>query len=231
MAIHIIGTSHISKQSVREITDAIEKEKPAIVAVELDQKRLYALLHKQKSRFSLRDIQRVGIKGFLFAILGSWVQKKLGKYTGMVPGSEMLTAVQLAKKHNLHLSLIDQDIEITLKRLSGAFTWSEKWHFIRDFFKGIYFSIVKPSKLPSFDLTKVPEEKMIENLIGEIKKSYPNLYRVLIKERNEVMARKLIEIQQANTEKNILAVVGAGHKKEMEKIIKGKSSKITDGRQ
>ncbi len=220
MAIHIIGTSHISKQSVREITDAIEKEKPAIVAVELDQKRLYALLHKQKRGFSLADIRRVGVKGFLFALLGSWVQKKLGKYTGMVPGSEMLTSVQLARKHKLHLSLIDQDIEITLKRLSQAFTWSEKWHFVRDFFRGVYWGMAKPGKLQSFDLTKVPAEKVIENMINEIKKSYPNLYRVLIKERNEVMAKRLVELQQANTEKNILAVVGAGHKKEMERIIK-----------
>ena len=47
---------------------------------------------------------RVGIKGFLFAILGRWVSKKLGNLVGVKPGSEMLTAMKLAKKHkNLHV--------------------------------------------------------------------------------------------------------------------------------
>ena len=36
----IIGTSHIAKESVEEVKDTILKEKPDIIALELDRKRL-----------------------------------------------------------------------------------------------------------------------------------------------------------------------------------------------
>ena len=40
----IIGTSHIAKQSLEEVQRTIEKEKPEIIALELDKKRLYESL-------------------------------------------------------------------------------------------------------------------------------------------------------------------------------------------
>ena len=44
----IIGTSHIAKQSLKEVKKAIEEEKPDIIAIELDRKRLMALASKKK---------------------------------------------------------------------------------------------------------------------------------------------------------------------------------------
>ena len=51
----------------------------------------------------------------------------------------MLTAVKLAKKHKIQLALIDQDIEITLKRLSQEITWREKFNFLADIIKAVIF--------------------------------------------------------------------------------------------
>ena len=45
----IIGTSHIAAESVAKVERTILKEQPAIVALELDRKRLMALLHPQKA--------------------------------------------------------------------------------------------------------------------------------------------------------------------------------------
>ncbi|HIH49050.1 TPA: TraB family protein, partial [Candidatus Woesearchaeota archaeon] len=87
----IIGTSHIAKQSVVEITDAIYELKPDIIALELDHRRYHALLSKAKHRIRLSDIRRIGIKGFIFALLGQYAQKTLGKYAGLEPGADMLT--------------------------------------------------------------------------------------------------------------------------------------------
>ena len=44
----IIGTSHISKQSVNDVKEHILIEKPEIIAIELDKIRLYSLLNKKK---------------------------------------------------------------------------------------------------------------------------------------------------------------------------------------
>ena len=46
----IIGTSHIAKQSLDEVKEEIETNKPDIVAIELDKNRLQALFQKKKER-------------------------------------------------------------------------------------------------------------------------------------------------------------------------------------
>jgi len=43
-----LGTSHIAKQSLDEVKQYIEKEKPEIIAIELDAKRLPFLGHGQR---------------------------------------------------------------------------------------------------------------------------------------------------------------------------------------
>ena len=121
----IIGTSHIAKQSLEEVEKAIEEGKPDIVALELDRKRLYSLMNKEERKISIYDIRRVGFKGFIFSLIGAWAEKKLGKIVGVAPGSEMKKAVMLARKYKLKIALIDQDIEITLRRFSKALTWRE----------------------------------------------------------------------------------------------------------
>ena len=44
MSILVIGTSHIAKQSIKEIGESFVRIKPEIVAVELDRQRLHGLL-------------------------------------------------------------------------------------------------------------------------------------------------------------------------------------------
>ena len=125
----IIGTSHIARQSIDEVKIAIEEGMQDIIALELDNKRLYSLFKKNQNKIRIYDITRVGVKGFIFSLIGAWAEKKLGKLVGVSPGSEMKIAVKLARKHKIKLALIDQDIEITLQRLSKTLTWKEKWNF------------------------------------------------------------------------------------------------------
>ena len=134
----LIGTSHIAQQSVQEVRAAISDDVD-VVAVELDRQRLHALLHKQKSKFSIRDIRKIGLTGFIFAVFGAWAQKKLGEVVGVIPGSEMLTAIKLAKENKIPIALIDQDITITLRRLSSTITWKEKLRFPYDAIYAIIF--------------------------------------------------------------------------------------------
>ena len=226
----IIGTSHIAKQSVVEITDAIYGLKPDIIALELDHRRYHALLNKIKHRIRLSDIRRIGIKGFIFALLGQYAQKTLGKYAGLEPGSDMLTAINLAHHRGIKISFIDQDIEITFRRFSQALTWHEKWNFIVDLFRAIFFrkSEIKKLGIENFDLTKVPEKKLIEKLLKKLKDRYPFVYKVLITERNTVISRNLYHLMQSNQDKHILAVVGAGHVDNLLKLIKKLHSNKAD---
>jgi len=211
----IIGTSHIAKQSLEDVEKAIIDGKPDIIALELDKRRLYSLF-KEPSKIRIYDIKRVGIKGFVFALIGAWAEKKLGKIVGVAPGSEMKKAVRLAKKNKIKLALIDQDIEITLKRFSKSLTWKEKWNFIVDIIKAIFIR----KEVITFDLTKVPSKKVVKKLVGQVKKRYPNIYKVLIEERNEVMANNIKKIMETYTDKKILVIIGAGHEDDILELIK-----------
>ncbi|MEM4247544.1 MAG: TraB domain-containing protein, partial [Candidatus Woesearchaeota archaeon] len=128
----VIGTSHIAAESVAEVRKVIEEEHPGIVALELDRKRLQALLHPQKKGLGWKDIRRIGFKGWLFSIIGAWVEKKLGEKVGMKPGAEMMQAVKAARALRIPIALVDQDIEITLRRFSETLSWKEKWHLFID---------------------------------------------------------------------------------------------------
>ncbi len=213
----LIGTSHIAKESVETVEKNILEEKPDLVCLELDKKRLAALLTKQKkSKLPLKEIFRIGLKGYLFSLIGGYVQEKLGKRVGITPGSDMLAAYKTAKKNNIRVALIDQDIELTLKKFSKSITWREKGRFIIDVVKGLLFK----NQVLVFDLTKVPEEELIHKLIEQVKERYPNAYKVLVEERNILMAKEISKFSKTNPDKKILAVIGAGHEKEMVRLIK-----------
>jgi len=212
----ILGTSHIAKQSLDEVKKYIEEEKPDIVAIELDSKRLPALMSNAPRKIQLRAIRQIGLKGFVFSLIGAWAEKKLGKLVGVAPGSEMKQAINIAKKNNIKIALVDQDIEITLKRLSKTLTWKEKWNFAADILKSIF---TKGERI-DFDLRTVPEKKIIKKLTSKLKERYPNVHKVLIEERNSVIAGNLRNLINSNPDKKILAIIGAGHVDDVLELVK-----------
>ena len=212
----LIGTSHIAVQSVRKIETAFIEHTPDIVAVELDPGRLHALLSGDRRKPGLSDIRRIGIKGYLFAMLGAWAEKKMGESVGVTPGEDMIRAVRLATEKRVPVALIDQNIEVTLREFSRHLTWKEKGRFVVDVIK----AAVGPKKDAPFDLRTVPDAKTIRKLTGQVKKRYPHIYKVLVTDRNEFMAKRLANIMRIEQDKTILAVIGAGHEEEVMKIIK-----------
>lgn len=216
-----LGTSHIARQSLEEVKSYIEKEAPDLIALEIDQKRLHALMSKTPKKANLKALRSIGLKGFLFSLLGAWAEKRLGKIAGVSPGSEMKQAVRIAKKKNIGLDLIDQDIEITLQRLSNSITWKEKLNFLSDIAKSLF---IRKSDL-EFDLTKVPDKEIIKKLIMKVKERYPNFHKVLIEERNAVIAQNIKKLMDNNPSKKILVILGAGHIDDVFGLVKNESFK------
>src|SRR3989338_5099024 len=91
----LIGTSHISPESVKEVK-------------------------------KIKDMFKLGIKETLFIMFGSWLEKKLGKMVRTKPCDEMKVAVREAAKIKAKILLIDQEINITVKRLFKYLTFKEK---------------------------------------------------------------------------------------------------------
>jgi pheromone shutdown-related protein TraB len=219
--IKIIGTSHISKQSINEIKNSVTDWKPEILALELDFQRAMSLMQDQKNKVSLTQIMQIGVKGYVFAKIGQFAQQKLGKIVGVSPGSEMKTALNLAKKEKLEVAFIDQPIRITLKNFSKTLTWKEKFRFIGEIFRGIFSKKKQIEKygLDKFDLSKVPADELIEKMMAPMKKDFPSVYKTLVLDRNKYMVKQLVKLMRKFPDKKILVVVGAGHKKGMEELL------------
>ena len=214
--IKIIGSSHISKDSVNEVRNESENFSPDIIAIELDNKRLSSIFSKKKEKTSFKEARKTfGIKGAAIITFLSYIQKKMGKLVNTDPGSEMKEAVLISKKKNLQLELIDQDIEVTLKNLSEAI----KFRVIMRMVKDIFLAPFHKSKRINIDLNKVLDEATIELMLNEVKKQYPEIHKALVDDRNKYMAKRLYQLHKQNPEKKILAVVGAGHKSEMIKLL------------
>lgn len=209
----IVGTSHISPESKEQVRRIILERSPECVCVELDRQRLAGLRSKTDSRPSARQlIRRVGFQGFLFAWLAGWAQKKLGDKIGAKPGEDMLVAVDAANQIGAKIALVDQNIDTTLRRLK--LTWREKFRLVVDLIKGLFgFGTAS-----SFDIRKVPDKSMINFLLDQTKDRYPTLYRVLVSERNEVMARRIARIA-TTCEGLMVVVIGAGHEDEVTALV------------
>lgn len=225
----LVGTSHIARQSVNEIKKLIKNEDPDIIALELDNRRLYALLHEEKSKVGIGDVRHIGFKGLLFALFASWGQKKMGELVGAKPGMEMKEAAKIAMRKKKQIELIDRDVRITLKEFSRRLTWKERFTFVGDIFRFLFFRKreIKRLGIENLDLTKVPEKLLIKKLTSELKIKYPNVYKVLVGDRNIQMANRLVKLMNSNSDKKIMAVVGAGHQEEMIKLISKKIEKQT----
>ena len=85
----LVGTAHISQESVDIVLRAIRDEAPDTVCVELDEQRYKALRDKKWwESLNLFEVIRKGQAPFLLANLAlSSYQKRMGLATGVKPGS------------------------------------------------------------------------------------------------------------------------------------------------
>ena len=78
----IIGTSHISIESVNEVASAIGEFQPDIIALELDLPRFKKIVSGKKEKFKASNVLQ---KGFFINVIGAWVERYLGQMTLCCP--------------------------------------------------------------------------------------------------------------------------------------------------
>ena len=218
----LIGTAHISKESVEEVKDAIEKYKPNIVAVELCQRRYDAIT--KKDQWEKTPVTKLLKSNNAYLMLAqtflSSIQRRLGKEYGVEPGSEMIAAMDEAKNHNLEVALVDRDISVTLKRAWRKMGFKEKFRLTWEFLKALMG--YDEEELEELDLKKLMDQDVISTLMEEFGEIAPSVSTVLIHERDVYIAKK---IQDESKKGKVVAVVGAGHLKGIKKQLEKKELK------
>ena len=126
--VHLVGTAHVSEESVHEVERTIESERPDVVAVELDEGRYRQMRGGTPDDIEPGDLLRGNtVFQFIAYWMLSYVQTQLGEKFDIQPGADMLAAVETAESHGIDVSLVDRDIQTTIQRFWARMTLLEKF--------------------------------------------------------------------------------------------------------
>ena len=203
--LRILGTAHVATASVEAVRHHIAEYQPDIVAVELCKSRHDALTSDR--RLDKEGLLKVVKEGkaplVLIQSLLAAEQRKLGLDEGQQPGAELIAAVEEAKAAGLEVALVDRDIQVTLRRAWKNMRFIEKFRVL----KSLLGQDDAEEEVPDVN-TLLDDSDLLSSLMEELRGFSPGAGKVLIDERDEYLATK---ISVLNSDKKVLAVVGAGH--------------------
>lgn len=201
----LVGTAHVSKDSVELVNRVINEEHPDSVCIELDEQRYESIQNpKQWENTDIIKVVKQKKVGFLIAnlILSSY-QKKLAKKLNTNVGGEMIEGIKCAKNINAELVMADRNIQTTFLRIWRKLSLLEKMKLIFS----LVFSFGDDSEITNKDLEDMLKEDMLESAISGLRKQFPVIGEILISERDQYLAAK---IKSAPGNK-IVAILGGAH--------------------
>lgn len=223
--ITLIGTAHVSPESIEEVTNVIRERTPDCVCVELDEKRSDSIQNKEK--YAQLDVIQVLKKnqGFLLManlILASF-QRRMGQNVGVQPGDEMLAAINTAKEMNIPSVMVDRPIQITLRR---AWRKNSFWGKCK-LLSALISSAFSKDEVSHEEIENLKNGNEMDSMMKDLSDYMPVVKEVLIDERDQYLASHIWEAEG----ENIIAVLGAGHlpgvQAHLEKLAAGEESSDT----
>jgi pheromone shutdown-related protein TraB len=205
----IIGTAHVSQESVDEVKDTIYEQQPEVVAIELDRGR-YTKLKQEMMGIETDDTisvtkiikeNKVGL--FFTSTLLGYFQSKIGADVDVAPGSEMKGAIEASEDLGIPIALIDRDVNVTLQRALNRMGFVEKLKFMY----GLIASVLGFADEEEIDIEDMKNPENLDDLMEMFKDEAPSVYEVLVHERDAYLAARLMQLPQDK----VVAVVGAGH--------------------
>ncbi|MCF0224168.1 MAG: TraB/GumN family protein, partial [Fibrobacter sp.] len=210
----LIGTAHVSKESIDQVTESIKNLQPDCVAVELDGKRADSI--KNPDKYGQLDIVKVIKRNEGFLLLANLVlasfQRRMGANVGVKPGDEMLGAINTANELNIPTVLADRPIQVTLRR---AWAKNSLWGKCK-LLAALLSSAFSKEEVSEEEIENLKNGNEMDSMMKELSDFMPVVKEVLIDERNDYLATKIWEAEG----NNIVAVLGAGHLPGVEEALK-----------
>ncbi len=203
--VYLLGTAHVSKQSVDDVKAAVLEIEPDTICVELCHSR-YQVLAKEDDwqKMNIYQVVKENKALFLLAQLGlSTFYRKIGKKLGVKPGAEMLEGVRQAEKIGARLVLADRDVNITLKRIWSSLSIWSKFKLLSH----LLLSVIFQGDIKKEDIEKLKKKDQLQLVMDEFSKSFPQVQKALVDERDQFLAHKI----STGTGQKVLAIVGAAH--------------------
>ncbi|WP_224449804.1 TraB/GumN family protein [Haloprofundus salilacus] len=126
-SVRVVGTAHVSAESVREVEETIDAERPDVVAVELDEGRYRQMQGETPDDIDPSELlQGNTVFQFIAYWMLSYVQAQMGDRFDVKPGADMLAAVETAEELGIDVALVDRDIQTTIQRFWARMGFIEK---------------------------------------------------------------------------------------------------------
>lgn len=219
----LIGTAHISQESVNLVEKVISQENPDCVCIELDEKRYTALT--QKKKWQSLDLKQIikdkQLSTLMINMLMASYQKKLGGQLGVMPGAELLKAADTAAANNIPIAVCDRDVRITLRRAWKSTSFFKKGYLLATLFASLFDS----TEISEEKLAEMKQKDVLSDLMDEMGTALPDVKKVLIDERDIYLSEKI----KAAKGERLVAVVGAGHVNGITSIFKDDRSAELSG--
>ena len=204
--IYLLGTAHVSKQSVEDVVTLTEAVSPDAICIELCESRYKSI--REKDSWKKMDIFQVFKEKKVLLLIAQLIMgsfyRKLGKQLEVTPGAEMIKGADEALARDIPLVLADRDIEITLRRVWGGLSFVQKLKLVGSLLPSVLFS---EAEIDSKTVEELKEQDNLEYAMDEMAKSFPAIRERLIHERDIYLA----EMIKTTPGKKIVVVVGAGH--------------------
>ena len=201
--LRILGTAHVSSESVELGRNQIEEWGPDLVAVELCPSRMAALTEPESldSEDLLKIIKEGRSAMILLQSALAAQQRRMGISSGEKPGAELLAAVNAAEESDIPVEMIDRDVVITLRRAWRKMGMIEKWRILN--------ALLWEEDDEEVSIDEVlGNSDLLSSMMEEAREVAPRAGEVLIDERDAFLAGR---IQQIRGKGKVLAVIGAGH--------------------
>lgn len=206
----LLGTAHISQESIAQVEETIRQERPDCVAVELDDQRLASM--KNPESWRNLDIVSVLKNGQGFMLLANLVlsafQKRMGNDVGVKPGEDMKAAITVSEELGIPSVMVDRPIQTTLKRAWAKNSFWGKCKLLAVMISSAF----EKETISSEEIEKLKNESEMDSMMKEMADYLPTVKTVLIDERDQYLASHIWQAQVSNQPaKKIIAVLGAGH--------------------
>ena len=201
----LIGTAHVSQESIEEVNAVIRSEVPDCVAIELDEQRLRSM--EQKDAWRSLDVVKVLKDGQGFMLMANLIlaafQKRMGENVGVNPGDEMRSAISSARELGIRVELVDRPIQTTLRR---AWAKNSLWGKCK-LLAALLSSAFDTQQVSAEEIENLRNSNEMDSMMNELSAYLPSVKSVLIDERDQYLAS---HIWQCKGNK-VVAVLGAGH--------------------
>ncbi|WP_336359404.1 TraB/GumN family protein [Haladaptatus sp. ZSTT2] len=207
-SVRVVGTAHVSADSVAEVEQVIDDKRPDVVAVELDEGRYRQLKGETPDNLDASDLLHGNtVFQFLAYWLLSYIQTRMGERFDIKPGADMMAAVETAESLGINVALVDRDIQVTIQRFWARMTFLEKLRMLWQLTVGLAGFGDEAEDIDMDDLTNAD---VVTAMMAEFRRFSPGGAEALIDERDAFIAHRLVALREQGFD--VVAIVGAGHR-------------------